>query len=187
MLHLAQRVLAGVLFTLALVTWTPAAYANDDADRAAALKQHGLTLDSCLKKAADESKGVPVFANVHIGKRGNFGVNIDCVLDKQKVGVGVDSKGKATRKAKTERDRGNEADYPKIAQEFADQKVTLAELVVLAEQEMKGTAINAWGYVKDDQVLVRVIVVAKQKNDQGATEEQAQQVVLDPRTRKVVK
>lgn len=161
------------------------AKADEDADRAAALKQYGLTLESCIKKASDEAEGVAVFANVHIGKRGNFGVNVDCMVGGQRTGMGVDQSGKVSKKDRLNRDRGNENDYPKIAQEFTDQKVTLADLVRVAEQESKGTAINAWGFIKDGQVLVRVIVVAPEKNDQGVMEERSRQLVIDPRTRKV--
>lgn len=173
-----------IAFIFPLIFVSPA-LADDGPERASAMKKHALTLESCIKKASDHAKGAAVFANVHIGKRGNFAVHIDCVVNGTRTGVTVDETGKASTKSKAERDRGNESDYPKIVQEFTDQKVTLAELVGVAERESKGTAINAWGYVKDGVVLVRVIVVVQKKNDQGVMEDRSEQLVIDPRTRKI--
>lgn len=187
MVFATRALVALAISVLSLISWVPSARADEDGERAAALRQHGLTLAKSIKSAADLTKGPAVFANVHIGKRGNFAVNVDCVVSGERTGVTVDEKGKATKKEKANRDRGNEKDYPKIAAEFTAQKVTLDELVTIAEKEAGGTAINTWGYLKDDKVLVRVLVVTKTKKAAGGDEEKTVQVVVDPSTKKVVK
>jgi hypothetical protein len=132
MVSATHALAAMVISVLSLISSVPSARADEDGERAAALREHGLTLAQSIKSAADLTKGPAVFANVHIGKRGNFAVNVDCVASGEQTGVTVDEKGKATKKQKANRDRGNEKDYPKVAAEFIAKKVTLDELVTIA-------------------------------------------------------
>lgn len=165
---------------------TTMATQDTEAERAKALKANGLTLEKCIKSASAECGGTAVFANVHIGKRGNFGVNVDCVVKGERCGATIDEKGKTTKKQTTDRDRKSEADYPKIAKELETLKVTLGEIAALAEKEHGGIAFNSWGYVNksDGKVLVRVLVFIDAKTPDGKPT--TKNVSYDPKTKKPV-
>lgn len=153
------------------------ALAKDDADRAAALKSKGVSLGQCIDKAAAVGHGPAVFANVHVGKRGRFAVNVDCVVDGKRVPVLVNHKGRASVKETPNRERQNEADLPAIAAQLTQAKVTLAELVSVAEKSNGGTAVNAFGFLKDGAARVAVLVVSGEKSER---------VVVDIKTKQVV-
>lgn len=171
---------ARVLIAFAVIltsTYAVAAKSESDAERAAGLKQNKLTLQQCIESAIDTAGGTAVFANVHIGKRGKFRVNVDGYTDGEGWTVDINETGDAQKKKGTNRARREQPDYAKITAEFEQRNTTLQELVNIAETETKGTAINAWGYVENDKVLVRVIVVV---NDES------KKIVIDPATKKLV-
>jgi hypothetical protein len=180
-------VLALSLSLLAMLAFAPGAQRGPDEEgRAAALQTNGLTLEKAIKAAEAVGGGQAVFANVHLPKRGGFAVNVRCFVGGAVVRVEVDKDGKATKKKGPGRksDNDNEDQFPKIAAEFTAEKVTLGELASAAEKHAKGTAFNAWGYLDDDKVFVRVLVATKAKNDKGVEEHTTVQVVMDPRTKK---
>lgn len=165
----------GASLAVLLLPCSLALAGKDDVAAAAALKQHGLTLAKCIETGAGAAGGPAVFANVNVGKKGKFRVNVDAVVSGKRVTKAIDESGKVAKKGKNNRGRKNQQDYPEIAKQLTAAGATLAELVTAAEQSAGGTATNAWGFVEDGKVLVRVVVVTGDKSEK---------IVMDPKTKK---
>ncbi len=181
-----NRAFRNSLVVLAALGFASLALAQDekeasDRERADALKKFGLTLSQCIEKGAAELGGPAVFGNVHVGKRGKFAVQVDSVVDGQRATTSVDEHGSTAKgvKDKHNRDRKNQPDYPKLAEQFGKHQVTLAELVAIAEKETGGVAVNAWGHLQKDELSVSVLIVP--------AEGKSVRVSVDPKTKKVSK